>query len=62
MKSSEDPAPAIRSMGLSQRRLELAMFLFLAVFLWPLIAVALISGYGFAVWISDLLFGPPPLI
>jgi periplasmic nitrate reductase NapE len=45
-----------------RRRLELAMFLLLAVFFWPLVAVAIISGYGFAVWIGDLLFGPPPLL
>jgi len=57
-----DAAPADPGTGLSKPRLELAMFLLLAVFIWPLIAVGIISAYGFVVWIGDLLFGPPPLI
>jgi nitrate reductase NapE len=47
---------------ISRRRLELAMFVILAVLIWPLIAVGLIGAYGFVVWIGDLLFGPPPLL
>jgi nitrate reductase NapE len=46
----------------SRRRLELAMFVLLAVLLWPLIAVGIIGAYGFIVWMGDLFFGPPPLM
>jgi nitrate reductase NapE len=46
----------------SKRWLELAMFLFLAVVLWPLIAVGVVGAYGFVVWMNDLLLGPPTII
>jgi nitrate reductase NapE len=48
--------------AISKSRIELAMFLFLAILFWPLLAVAAIGSYGFAVWMSDVLFGPPPLL
>ena len=34
-------------------------FVLLAVFLAPALAVAIVGGYGFAVWISQLILGPP---
>lgn len=36
---------------------ELKMFLFIVVFLFPFLTVALVGGYGFAIWMSQLLFG-----
>lgn len=36
---------------------ELKMFLFIVVFLFPFLSVALVGGYGFAIWISQMLFG-----
>lgn len=39
---------------------ETRLFVFLLVFLFPLLSVLIVAGYGFAVWISQLvLFGPP---
>ena len=43
----------------SSRGAELVSFLILAVVIWPLIAVAVVGGYGFLVWMSQLVFGPP---
>ena len=34
-------------------------FILLAVFAAPIVAVAIVGGYGFAVWISQMIFGPP---
>jgi nitrate reductase NapE len=34
-------------------------FIFLTVFLFPALAVILVGGYGFLIWISQLIFGPP---
>jgi nitrate reductase NapE len=42
-----------------RRRWELRMFLFLTVVLFPLLSVALVGGYGFAVWIWQMFAGPP---
>lgn len=38
---------------------EIRTFLFLTIFLAPILAVALVGGYGFLVWMSQLVVGPP---
>ena len=43
----------------SQKRDETRLFIFLIVFLFPLLSIALVSAYGFIVWISQMFFGPP---
>jgi len=40
-------------------RQELSAFLFVTVILAPVLAVTLVGGYGFSVWISQILGGPP---
>ncbi|WP_299597386.1 periplasmic nitrate reductase, NapE protein [uncultured Microbulbifer sp.] len=42
-----------------QRRREGRLVLFILVFLFPILAVAIVGGYGFAVWILQMIFGPP---
>lgn len=38
---------------------ERRAFLLLAVFLAPIMAGVIVGGYGFMVWMFQLLFGPP---
>lgn len=39
---------------------ETRLLVFLLVFLFPLLSIALVAAYGFTVWISQLvIFGPP---
>jgi len=38
---------------------EFKGFLFLTVILAPVFSVALVGGYGFAIWMYQLLLGPP---
>jgi len=38
---------------------ELLTFLFLTVVLAPVASVAIVGGYGFIVWMSQLILGPP---
>ena len=33
--------------------------LVLAVLIWPFISVAVVGGYGFLIWMSQIVFGPP---
>ncbi len=40
-------------------RRELSAFLFLTVVLGPVLAVTVVGGFGFLVWIAQILFGPP---
>jgi nitrate reductase NapE len=42
-----------------ERRRELLMFLFLAVVMWPFVAVAVVGGWGFLVWMYFAFTGPP---
>jgi len=43
----------------AEKRLELKIFIFLTVFLAPLMTVTLVSAMGFAIWFSQILTGPP---
>lgn len=47
------PAPA------PSRRNELFAFLVLAFGIWPIVAVGVVGGYGFLVWMWQIVFGPP---
>jgi nitrate reductase NapE len=42
-----------------ESRRELLTFLFLTVIAAPVIAVAIVGGYGFLVWIIQMFVGPP---
>ncbi|WP_111414966.1 periplasmic nitrate reductase, NapE protein [Billgrantia lactosivorans] len=42
-----------------EKKRELLVFLFLAGILFPILAVLVVSGYGFAVWIFQIFTGPP---
>lgn len=41
------------------RRRELLAFMVLAFGIWPIIAVGVVGGYGFLVWMWQIVFGPP---
>jgi len=41
------------------RRGERRVFLFIAVFLFPILSVIFVGGYGFLIWMYQLIFGPP---
>jgi nitrate reductase NapE len=43
----------------STRKRELTLFLFLALVLAPILAVIVVAGYGFCVWMYQLVAGPP---
>ncbi|MFC7368980.1 MULTISPECIES: periplasmic nitrate reductase, NapE protein [Vreelandella] len=42
-----------------RKRQELGLFLFIVVLLFPILAVAVVGGYGFSVWIFQMFTGPP---
>lgn len=43
----------------SERRSELRAFLFLTVFLAPIVAIGLVASWGFIVWAFQVFAGPP---
>lgn len=42
-----------------QRKEELRSFLFLTAVMVPALSVIVVAGYGFIVWMSQILMGPP---
>ena len=42
-----------------RRRMEIFAFLFLTAVLMPALAVATVGGYGLAVWVYQMMAGPP---
>ncbi|MGQ3029238.1 MAG: periplasmic nitrate reductase, NapE protein, partial [Ferrovibrionaceae bacterium] len=34
-------------------------FIILAVLIWPVLAVGVVGGYGFLIWMTQMVFGPP---
>ena len=38
---------------------ERRVFLFLVVLLAPILSIMLVGGYGFTIWMLQIIFGPP---
>ncbi|XKH37068.1 periplasmic nitrate reductase, NapE protein [Azospirillum doebereinerae] len=45
--------------GTGTKRREVAMFVLLAILIWPVLSIAVVGGYGFLVWMSQMILGPP---
>jgi nitrate reductase NapE len=43
----------------AKRRRELLTFAVLAFGIWPVVAVGVVGGYGFLVWMYQIVYGPP---
>ncbi|MBN8925646.1 MAG: periplasmic nitrate reductase, NapE protein [Rhodospirillales bacterium 69-11] len=56
---SDPPRATGATSGSAVRRQELFVFLLLAVFAWPVLTVGFVGAYGFAVWMSQQVYGPP---
>jgi nitrate reductase NapE len=54
MPTNQQPSTSVAS-----KRQETRLLVFLVVVLFPLLSVALVGGYGFLIWISQMFFGPP---
>src|SRR3954466_1893591 len=54
--SRQPPPEAALAPG---RRAELSVFAIIAAFIWPVVAVSVVGGYGFIVWMSQVILGPP---
>lgn len=45
--------------ALNSKKSETRAFLFLTVILAPVLSVAIVGGYGFLIWIYQMMAGPP---
>lgn len=53
------PTGPADSVAAVSRRAELLAFLVLAFGIWPIVAVSVVGGYGFLIWMWQIVFGPP---
>jgi len=43
----------------TSRRAEFFVFAIIAAFIWPIVAVGVVGGYGFLIWMTQVILGPP---
>lgn len=58
-QDSENALSMPEASRLNRRRREFLAFLVLAFGIWPIVAVGVVGGYGFLVWMYQIIFGPP---
>ena len=51
--------PPVHTPPTASLRAELLVFAFIAAVIWPVLAVGVVGGYGFVIWMSQLILGPP---
>lgn len=56
--SPQEALPSARPSRGARRR-ELLTFFILAFGIWPVVAVGVVGGFGFLVWMWQIVFGPP---
>lgn len=56
---TEDQGTARSAAPPPSRREEFLAFIVLAIIIWPILAVGIVGGYGFLVWMFQLVYGPP---
>lgn len=42
-----------------EKKRERRGLIFITIFLFPALSIILVGGYGFAIWILQMIFGPP---
>ncbi len=45
--------------GTPTKKEERRVFILLAVFMAPILSIGLVASYGFVIWMSQLILGPP---
>ncbi|MBB4018767.1 nitrate reductase NapE [Chelatococcus caeni] len=58
MPDRQEPAVTATAQAPSRRE-EFTAFIILAILIWPVLAVGIVGGYGFLVWMWQIVFGPP---
>lgn len=55
--STKSPPPVDNARP--SRRSEFLVFAIIAALIWPVVAVGVVGGYGFIVWMTQIVIGPP---
>jgi nitrate reductase NapE len=57
--SKQDVQPTHESVFGTSRRAEFFVFAIIVALIWPIVAVGVVGGYGFLIWMTQLILGPP---
>ena len=57
--TSSNAQPTHESASATSRRTEFLVFAIIAAFIWPVVAVGVVGGYGFLIWMTQMVLGPP---
>ena len=58
--SGRHDAPSLNgAVPATGRRAEFFVFAIIAAFIWPIVAVGVVGGYGFLIWMTQMVLGPP---
>ena len=57
--SKHDAQPTHESALATSRRTEFLVFAIIVAFIWPVVAVGVVGGYGFLIWMAQAILGPP---
>jgi periplasmic nitrate reductase NapE len=57
--SKQDVQPTQESAFGTSRRAEFFVFAIIVALIWPIVAVGVVGGYGFLIWMTQLILGPP---
>ena len=59
MQDKQHPTPPLTAEQQLEKKKEWRLFVFITVFLFPIVTVALVSAMGFSIWFYQLIAGPP---
>jgi nitrate reductase NapE len=54
-----DARPLHGAVPATGRRTEFLVFAIIVAFIWPVVAVGVVGGYGFLIWMAQAILGPP---
>ena len=55
----EDQPQSLSASDSTQKKREWRLFIFIILFLFPILTVAIVGTMGFSIWFYQLIVGPP---
>lgn len=59
MLNEQHQAPPLATGQQEEKKKEWRLFIFIIVFLFPILTVAIVGAFGFSIWFYQLIAGPP---
>jgi nitrate reductase NapE len=59
MQDTQHHTPSLTAEQQLEKKKERRLFIFIIVFLFPILTVAIVGAMGFSIWFYQLIAGPP---